>query len=247
VDGVCLTAYEDGLPNASLSRLVDLISLPSELDQASLASLVRNLYPASKVPDAIVARIVGSLGHGRTKCSYTVQAMLLRWLVMVYDILENSSVLSQLYGILFNLLDTVAIRCVLLETSQIFTDFVPRRPQLCHVLSLTTRRKHVRPFRIQMLMELTRQAGNDPPLIGLMRVYKDYYPDVIVGVVTSGRASVFTVSTCRYSEVDESLILLSIQILNGDRGSEKFRRRIFKRHKTVYHPRNEPLELLGKV
>jgi hypothetical protein len=42
-------------------------------------------------------------------------------------------------------------------------------------------------------MELTRQAGNDPPLVGLMRVYKDYYPDVIVGEVTSGRASVFTV------------------------------------------------------
>ena len=43
-------------------------------------------------------------------------------------------------------------------------------------------------------MELTRQAGNDPPLVGLMRVVKDYYPDVIVGEVTSGRASVFTVS-----------------------------------------------------
>jgi centromere protein I len=42
-------------------------------------------------------------------------------------------------------------------------------------------------------MELTRQAGNEPPLVGLMRVYKDYYPDVIVGEVTSGRALVFTV------------------------------------------------------
>lgn len=42
-------------------------------------------------------------------------------------------------------------------------------------------------------MELIRQAGNEPPLIGLMRVYKDYYPDVIVGDATAGRASVFTV------------------------------------------------------
>lgn len=46
-------------------------------------------------------------------------------------------------------------------------------------------------------MELMRHAGNDPPLIGLMRVYKDYYPDVIVGDVTSGRASVFMVSNPR--------------------------------------------------
>jgi centromere protein I len=42
-------------------------------------------------------------------------------------------------------------------------------------------------------MELTRQGGNEPPLVGLMRVYKDYYPDVIVGEATAGRASVFTV------------------------------------------------------
>jgi len=49
-------------------------------------------------------------------------------------------------------------------------------------------------------MELTRQAGNEPPLVGLMRVYKDYYPDVIVGNATLGRASVFKVSklTCLF-------------------------------------------------
>lgn len=42
-------------------------------------------------------------------------------------------------------------------------------------------------------MELTCQAGNEAPLVGLMRVYKDYFPDIIVGDVASGRASVFTV------------------------------------------------------
>ncbi|CZT50209.1 uncharacterized protein RSE6_11151 [Rhynchosporium secalis] len=41
-------------------------------------------------------------------------------------------------------------------------------------------------------MELTRQGGSEPTLIGLLRVFKDYYPDVIVGEVNSGRASVFT-------------------------------------------------------
>ncbi|PMD65163.1 Mis6-domain-containing protein [Hyaloscypha bicolor E] len=175
VDKVGHKAYEEGLTNASLSRLVDIVTLPNELDQASLGGLVRNLYPASKVPDAIVIKIAGGLGHGRSKPSYSVQGALLKWLVMVYDVLENKRILSQLYSILFNHLDTVAIRS-----------------QLCHVLSLVTRRKHVRPFRIQMLMELTRQAGNEPPLVGLMRVYKDFFPDIIVGDVTSGRASVFT-------------------------------------------------------
>jgi centromere protein I len=74
--------------------------------------LIRNFYPAGKVPDTTVIRVVGSLGHGRAKPKYTAQAALLRWLIMVYDVLENPKVLSQLYAILFNLLDTIAIRYV---------------------------------------------------------------------------------------------------------------------------------------
>ncbi|PMD43361.1 Mis6 domain protein [Hyaloscypha variabilis F] len=175
IDTIALGAYEHGFTNASLDRLVDIITRPNRLDQASLGALIRNLYPASKVPDTVVIKIIGGLGHGRSKPSYSIQCALLKWLVMVYDVLDNQRVLSQLYSILFNLLDTIAIR-----------------PQLCHVLSLITRRKHVRPFRIQMLMELTRQAGSEPHLVGLMRVYKDFFPDIIVGDVTSGRASVFT-------------------------------------------------------
>jgi centromere protein I len=42
-------------------------------------------------------------------------------------------------------------------------------------------------------LELARRAGNEPQIVGLIRVYKDYYPDVIVGDATRGRASVFTV------------------------------------------------------
>jgi centromere protein I len=112
VDRVCSKAYEDGLLNASLNKLVDIITLPSKLDQASVGSLIRHLYPASKVPNTIVVKVVGSLGHGRSKPSYTTQAALLKWLIMVYDVLEVQKVLSQLYGILFNLLDTIAIRYI---------------------------------------------------------------------------------------------------------------------------------------
>lgn len=44
-------------------------------------------------------------------------------------------------------------------------------------------------------MELTRQfGGSDAPLVGLLRVYKDYYPDVIVREAVARRAKVFTVS-----------------------------------------------------
>ena len=110
MDRVCSKAYSDGLLNASLSKLVDIITLPNELDQASIGNLIRNLYPAGHVAQTIVVNVVGSLGHGRSKPSYATQTALLKWLVMVYGVLETPKVLSQLYGVLFNLLDTVAFR-----------------------------------------------------------------------------------------------------------------------------------------
>ena len=40
------------------------------------------------------------------------QALLLRWLIMVYDILEGYHALSQLYGLLFNCLYMITLRSV---------------------------------------------------------------------------------------------------------------------------------------
>jgi centromere protein I len=93
-----------------LEELIDIITLPNELDQASIGAIVRNLYPATKVPDECVVRVVGSLGHGQAKARLSVQSGLLKWLIMVYDVLENRGILSQLYSLLFNLLDTTTIR-----------------------------------------------------------------------------------------------------------------------------------------
>jgi len=102
--------YERGALPEELSRLVDLVTVRNQLDQASLASIIRNLYPLGKVKDDVVLRVVGALGHGHLKPSLAIQGLLLRWVVMVYHLLENTSTLSQTYGVLFNLLDTAAIR-----------------------------------------------------------------------------------------------------------------------------------------
>lgn len=167
-------AYENGVLPSALDQLVDLVTTPNYLDQASLAAIVRNLYPAERVSPDVVLRVVSALGHGTLKASLSLQAALLKWLVMVYHVLSEPVVLAQVYSVLFNLLDTAAIR-----------------PQLAHLLALITRRRHVRPFRIQALLNLSRQTGNDPPLVGLLRVFKDYYPEIIVGEAVRGKASAF--------------------------------------------------------
>ncbi|KAI9839365.1 MAG: Phosphate metabolism transcription protein [Sclerophora amabilis] len=195
VDGLCQHAYENALSRNALASLIEILSRSTKLDQASAGQLIRNLYPAGKVDNSVVIKVVGCLGQGVNKPSSQVQAQLLKWLVLIYDHLENPNTLSRLYGTLFNLLETISLR-----------------PALCQILALITRRKHVRPFRIQTLLELRHNLGNEPPLDGLIRVYKDYYPDVVISEGLYGRASYFS-----HPNVEWRDHLLSIQAANAER------------------------------
>ncbi|RBR14072.1 hypothetical protein FVER53590_07997 [Fusarium verticillioides] len=167
-------SYEWGLLPETLDDLIILVTTPNHLDQASQAAIIRNLYPVAPISRKSVLQVISCLGHGSLKPSLTLQAALLKWLITVHHTLESPETLSQTYSVLFNLLDTAATR-----------------PNLSHLLALITRRKHVQPFRIQTLLSLSRQTGHDPSLIGLLRVFKDYYPEVIVGDAVRGKASSF--------------------------------------------------------
>ncbi|KXJ93054.1 Mis6-domain-containing protein [Microdochium bolleyi] len=174
VEALTALAYERGVLSADLDELIDLVTTPSHLDQASLNSILRSLYPAAPVSGDVLVKVVGALGHGKLKPSLAMQGALLRWVITVYHVVDNSGVLAHSYGLLFNLLDTAAIRT-----------------HVCHILALVTRRRHVRPHRIQSLLALARQTANDPALTGLLRVYKNYYPEIVVGEAVRGRASAF--------------------------------------------------------
>lgn len=158
-------AYDSGLPGAALERLIKILTTSNHLDQGTITTLIKNLYPAERVPSKLVTQLVCCLGPTKNKPSPATQVQLLRWLILVYDFLEDRTHLSKLYAVLFNYLDMLSLR----------------KP-LCHILSFITRRKHVKPFRIQALMELVRSSGGDEKeLLTLLKVFKNYCPDVIVG------------------------------------------------------------------
>ncbi|PWW80391.1 Mis6-domain-containing protein [Tuber magnatum] len=195
IDSISQHATVCGLANDSLEALIDVLATaPCYLDQTAVGSIVKILFPRGKVTENVVVKVVGSLGQGQSKPSLATQALLLRWLVMVYDVLESYDVLSQLYGVLFNLLDMITLR-----------------GHLCHILSSLTRRKHVKPFRIQALLVLKQNLGNEQPLLGLLQVYKDYYPDVIVGEITTVRAGIFS-----HPNIEWKQKLFLIQESNAD-------------------------------
>ncbi|KAL9942174.1 hypothetical protein ACHAP6_008877 [Verticillium nonalfalfae] len=158
IENLTSRAYDQGLSPDALSELISLITKPSHLDQASLNSLISNLYPSSRISSDVILRVIGCLGRGELKPSLPIQAGLLRWLVMVYQTIETPAILSQSYAILFNLLDTAAIRFALYLRNEI---------------------------------GLSRQTGHDPALTGLLRIFKDYYPEIIVGDAIKGKASAF--------------------------------------------------------
>ncbi|KZF21343.1 Mis6 domain protein [Xylona heveae TC161] len=174
VDAFTNGAFEYGVPAELLERAVNVVSQANQLDQASIARIIKSLYPMENIPAHIIIKVVGCLGQGRNKPSLPTQALLLRWLILVYETLDQPSVLSRLYGVLFGFLDMLSLRA-----------------PLCHILSIITRRKHVKPYRVQTLLELCQSFGNEPHIIGLIRIYKEFYPDIIINDASKGRGSYF--------------------------------------------------------
>ncbi|CAI6329433.1 unnamed protein product [Periconia digitata] len=172
VDAICSQAFDHGLQQDELRQIIYIISNKTELDQTSVTTLIKNLYPAQSIPANVIITVVGALGQGRGKPTPGTQNNLVKWLAIVHEVLEDPAVLSRLYGVLFGMLDMISIRT-----------------SLCHLLSLITRRKHVKPFRIQYLLDFSRSLGNEPALQGLLRIYKDYYPDILLGSTSTSRNS----------------------------------------------------------
>ncbi|RAR04214.1 SPX-domain-containing protein [Stemphylium lycopersici] len=148
VDVICRYATEDGLDQDALRDVVQLTSVKTLLDQTTVTTLIKNLYPAQRIPRDVIVTVVGALGQGKGKPSPGTQDSLVKWLILVHEIAEDAGVFSRLYCVLFGMLDMISIR-----------------------------------------LELSRGLGNEPALQGLLRVYKDYYPDIILGSTSTSRKS----------------------------------------------------------
>jgi centromere protein I len=171
VKTIASDAYENGLPQSVLARLLKILTTKNNLDQGTVTTLIKNLYPQNRVASKNVTQVVCSLGPSKNKPSLATQALLLRWLILSYDLFQERKHLVKLYTVLFNHLDMISLR----------------KP-LCHILSLITRRKHVKPFRIQVLMEFIQASGGDEKeLISLLRIFKNYYPEIVLGDFAGSR------------------------------------------------------------
>lgn len=110
MDTICQHALSGGLDRDAVRDVVQLASVKTYLDQTSVTTLIKNLYPAQRVPTDIITTTIGALGQGKGKPSPGTQESLVKWLANVHEILEDAQVLSRLYGVLFGMLDMMSIR-----------------------------------------------------------------------------------------------------------------------------------------
>ncbi|KAF1810987.1 Mis6-domain-containing protein [Eremomyces bilateralis CBS 781.70] len=175
-ESLAAQALSSGLTLPQLTRLIPLLLIPQPncLPHSTINILFTNLFPLSPLPTSLILPALSALGPSPTKPPLPTQISILLWLLnltAVPSAFEEPRILSRVYGLLFSLLDVGALR-----------------PALCALLARITRRAHVRPYRIQMLLELCRGAGDTAPLVGLLGVFKEFYPEVIVSVgVAQGR------------------------------------------------------------
>ncbi|KAK9718824.1 hypothetical protein K7432_005203 [Basidiobolus ranarum] len=80
---------------------------------------------------------------------------------MVFDQIESKLKIKKLYGVFFRLLEHDALR-----------------HSVCHLLFLITGREHVKSFRVHKLMDLYNRVNSEPGLCSLLKVYKDYCPNL---------------------------------------------------------------------
>lgn len=173
-----------GLAPEQITQTLDII-LSAKLDDTTSRKMIKLLLPRQSVPELCAVHILGALGKN---LSFAIQATLLKWIILVYDIFDSRTKLQQLYGVVFH-----------------YLPYETLRPSLCHLLYYLTRREDVRPFRIRKLLDLQITVGKEPALAGLLHVYKSYFPDLILAPLTLTTQTIFKCPDQTTAEAIEAL------------------------------------------
>lgn len=148
-----------GLSPLHISQLVNCIVTRNYSDTLT-AKVVKKLIPSTVVPEKTVLQLVSWMCTN--KPSVTIQVLLVRWILLIYDYMDRHVDVHKLYGFLFYFLENQALAHLVSQ-----------------LLYFMTRREDVRMFRIRRILELQKKIGVQPYLTGLLSLYKLYYPSLV--------------------------------------------------------------------
>ncbi|XP_071084861.1 centromere protein I-like [Haliotis cracherodii] len=181
LDTIQDVAETEGLQPAQITTLLDKAA-SSVLVQTVSSRLIRCLIPRVFIPEKAVVKAVSWMCTN--KPSTTIQSLLVRWVLLIYDHMDTHNKLHNLYGILF----------YFLENQTLF-------PYICHLLYQLTRKEDVKMFRVRRLLFLQNKYGSQPYIVGLLSLYKLYYPNLVSVPVSATRKIFFKSHDRKWAEV----------------------------------------------
>ncbi|XP_064639090.1 centromere protein I-like isoform X2 [Lineus longissimus] len=164
---------DHGVTDEMMGEILDIAACGKYADTVC-SKLVKSLIPRMAVPSGLVVSAVSWIGT--TYPSQAVKVLIIRWMVLIFDRIEDVAKLQALYGPLFYFTQSKAI-C----------------PYVCHLLYLLTRKEDVSLHRIRHLLNLQQKiyVGSQSHIMGLLSIYKLYCPSIVNIVVPKGRKSFF--------------------------------------------------------
>ncbi|XP_032994155.1 LOW QUALITY PROTEIN: centromere protein I, partial [Lacerta agilis] len=152
-------AQERGLAPEEIHNLLN-IALSGKLGTVISTRLLKNLIPISVITEDSVISAVSWLCA--CKCSSDIQVLILKWLIVMYDFIDQKENINAVYGFFFN-----------------FLQYDKLLPFACHVLCLLTRIENVKPFRVRKLLDLHDRMGSQCSLQTLLWKYKSFAPEMV--------------------------------------------------------------------
>ncbi|XP_062521667.1 centromere protein I-like [Corticium candelabrum] len=153
-------AKEEGLEAGQITSLLKAVGSGKIATQASV-KLIRCLIPREHVEQEAVLKVISSLSVPTIPTS--VKIMLLKWTILVFELLDGEDLVGSLYDVLFYFLDSDSLR-----------------PFVCQLLCFLTKREHVMDFRVHKLLEMLKKVHvNDQPICSLLWAYKVFRPDLL--------------------------------------------------------------------
>nr|XP_006811369.1 PREDICTED: centromere protein I-like [Saccoglossus kowalevskii] len=175
------SSRSSGLTPPHILKLVKSITTGKWTEIVS-SRLIRSLIPAAHVPHNAVVFAVSSLSA--KNISDNMKCLFVRWMVLIYEYVDNKDTLHSLYGILFLFLDS-DILCV----------------HICRLLYLMTQRGDVKQYRVRKLLDIQSKVGVQPHIMALLSVYKLYSPNMVTVSSRIGNQSYFKQSDQKWAQI----------------------------------------------
>ncbi|XP_063967268.1 centromere protein I-like [Lytechinus pictus] len=159
LDAITKEAQRNGLSEGIIQDLVDIAASGKFADSTS-SRLIKHLLPSDSIPEDAAIQSISWMCTN--KPSHEIQALLLKWIILTFDLLDGTEKLHALYGMIFYFIENDTL-C----------------PHACHLLYLLTRKEDVIDYRVRKLLSVQRRAGTQPHITGLLSIYKVFAPHLV--------------------------------------------------------------------